>query len=29
MDDLSDPFTRGAKLLGIEAAGGDGGYPEP
>jgi hypothetical protein len=29
MDDLSNPFTRGAKLLGIEAAGGDGGYPEP
>ena len=29
VDDLSDPFTRGAKFLGIEASGGDGGYPEP
>lgn len=29
VDDLSDPFARGAKFLGIEATGGDGGYPEP
>jgi hypothetical protein len=29
MDDLSNPFTRGVKLLGIEAAGGNGGHPEP